>query len=131
MILYLTALLAQIPGPEIDLDSTAKALSEAIESGNWPFIVGPAVMILTWVAQLIYPKISGDSTFLGIKLPYLVAIIIATVGWFGVAMLANPAAWAMAIWAGVKAGIAAGGAYATVPKPIKNGMKALVDKRRK
>jgi hypothetical protein len=106
-------------------------LTEAIQSGNWPFIVGPAVMILTWVAQLIYPKISPDRTFLGIKLTYLFAIVISALGWFGLAMFVDPSQWLPAIWAGVKAGMAAAATYGAIPKPLKDGMKSLANKRRK
>lgn len=112
-----------VPGPEIDPGSAVTGLIGSLQGGQWALLAGFACMLVTYVLQLfVFPNVSSK------VLPW-VAVAIATLGWFGVSVVADPTAWLSAVILGVQSGLAAAGTYGLLPTKVKDAMKRKVAER--
>ena len=105
-------------GPEIDPNVAGKGLIDAISQSHWTLVIGFAVMLIVWIIRVfVRPNINPK------YLPW-VAVAIATLGTAAVALVADPAAWLTAVFAGIQAGLGAAGTYGLLPKKLKEATKA-------
>lgn len=100
--------LAQV-GPEIDPGAAGTGLVEAINKSQWTLVIGFGVMLAVWALRLfVMPNVNTKA------LPWI-AVIVASLGCFAVALVADPAAWLTAVLAGVQAGLSAAGTLGRMP----------------
>jgi len=118
------ALAQEIPGPEIDPNAAGSGLMDAIAGSEWGLVVGFAVMLAVWIVRVfVWPNVGSKA------LPWL-AIAIATLGTFAVAMVDDPSKWLSAIFAGVQAGLVAAGTWGVLPSKVKEATKKKQESRK-
>lgn len=117
------ALAQGMPGPEIDPGAAGKGLVGAITGGQWGLVIGFGVMLIVWILRVfVWPNVNPKA------LPWI-AIAIASLGTFSVAMASDPSKWLGALIAGVQAGLAAAGTWGVMPGKIKKATEKAVAKR--
>ena len=105
------------PGPEINPGDATKGLIDAISSSQWTLVIGCAVMLVTWALRIFaWPNVNTKA------LPWI-AVAIAVLGTFSVALVTDPEKWVTAVIAGVQAGIGAAGTYGLLPSSVKDKTK--------
>ena len=104
---------AEPPGANIDPAVAGSGLIDALASSQWTLVIGFGVMLLVWVLRVFVWK-----SLPAAALPYL-AVGLASLAAVSTALVAQPAAWLTAIFAGVQAGLGAAGTWG-LTKVVRN-----------